>query len=89
MTYQEPVSLCGFDYYQLYRNGTRRGLCHAKRPWLSALDGFGNALGYSVILIGVALVREPLGSGPCWATRLFLPSLTALVPAQWFAAAGT
>jgi Na+-transporting NADH:ubiquinone oxidoreductase subunit D len=32
-------------------------------PWLSALDGFGNALGYSVILIGVALVREPLGSG--------------------------
>ena len=32
-------------------------------PWLSALDGLGNALGYSVILIGVALVREPLGSG--------------------------
>jgi Na+-transporting NADH:ubiquinone oxidoreductase subunit D len=32
-------------------------------PWLSALDGFGNALGYSVILIGVALIREPLGSG--------------------------
>ena len=32
-------------------------------PLLSALDGFGNALGYSVILIGVALIREPLGSG--------------------------
>lgn len=32
-------------------------------PYLSALDGFGNALGYSVILIGVALIREPLGSG--------------------------
>ncbi|MEZ5550669.1 MAG: NADH:ubiquinone reductase (Na(+)-transporting) subunit D [Pseudomonadales bacterium] len=32
-------------------------------PWLSALDGFGNALGYSVILICVALIREPLGSG--------------------------
>jgi Na+-transporting NADH:ubiquinone oxidoreductase subunit D len=32
-------------------------------PWLSALDGFGNAVGYSVILIGVALIREPLGSG--------------------------
>jgi Na+-transporting NADH:ubiquinone oxidoreductase subunit NqrD len=27
------------------------------------LDGFGNALGYSVILIGVALIREPFGSG--------------------------
>ena len=32
-------------------------------PFLSAMDGFGNALGYSVVLIGVALVREPLGSG--------------------------
>lgn len=32
-------------------------------PLLSALDGFGNSLGYSVILIGVALVREPLGAG--------------------------
>lgn len=32
-------------------------------PWLSAVDGFGNSLGYSIILIGVALVREPLGAG--------------------------
>ena len=32
-------------------------------PYLSALDGFGNAVGYSVILIGVALIREPLGAG--------------------------
>ncbi len=32
-------------------------------PMLSALDGFCNALGYSVILIGVALIREPLGAG--------------------------
>jgi Na+-transporting NADH:ubiquinone oxidoreductase subunit D len=32
-------------------------------PFLSALDGFGNPLGYSVILIGVALFREPLGAG--------------------------
>jgi Na+-transporting NADH:ubiquinone oxidoreductase subunit D len=32
-------------------------------PLLSALDGFGNALGYSVILVGVALIREPFGSG--------------------------
>jgi len=32
-------------------------------PFMSALDGLGNALGYSVILVGVALVREPLGAG--------------------------
>ncbi len=32
-------------------------------PLLSAVDGFGNAVGYSCILILVALIREPLGSG--------------------------
>lgn len=32
-------------------------------PFLSALDGFGTALGYSVMLVAVALIREPLGSG--------------------------
>ena len=44
-------------------------------PWLSALDGFGNALGYSVILIGVALVREPLGSGTLMGFEI-LPKVT-------------
>ena len=44
-------------------------------PWLSALDGFGNALGYSVILIGVALVREPLGSGTLLGFEL-MPKIT-------------
>ena len=32
-------------------------------PGLSFLDGVGNALGYSVILLGVAFLRELLGSG--------------------------
>ena len=32
-------------------------------PGLSALDGLGNALGYSVILLAVAVFREPLGAG--------------------------
>ena len=32
-------------------------------PWLSALDGLGNTLGYGLLLIVVALIREPLGSG--------------------------
>jgi Na+-transporting NADH:ubiquinone oxidoreductase subunit D len=44
-------------------------------PWLSALDGFGNALGYSVILVAVALVREPLGSGTLFGMEL-LPKVT-------------
>jgi Na+-transporting NADH:ubiquinone oxidoreductase subunit D len=32
-------------------------------PWPSFLDGIGNGLGYSVILIAVGVVRELLGSG--------------------------
>jgi len=32
-------------------------------PWLSFLDGLGNGLGYSVVLIIIGLVRELLGSG--------------------------
>ena len=42
-------------------------------PWHSALDGFGNALGYSVILIAVALIREPLGSGTLFGYELLTP----------------
>ena len=32
-------------------------------PWKSALDGLGNSLGYGLLLIVVAVIREPLGSG--------------------------
>ncbi len=53
-------------------------------PWLSALDGFGNALGYSVILIGVALVREPLGSG----TLMGLEILPRVTDGGWYQANG-
>jgi Na+-transporting NADH:ubiquinone oxidoreductase subunit D len=44
-------------------------------PWLSLLDGVGNALGYSAILIAVALVREPLGAGTLLGFEI-LPSVT-------------
>ncbi len=40
-------------------------------PGLSFLDGLGNGLGYSVILILVALFREPLGSGTIMGFELF------------------
>ncbi len=49
-------------------------------PYLSALDGFGNALGYSVILIGVALVREPLGNG----TLLGFEILPRVTDGGWY-----
>ncbi len=44
-------------------------------PYLSALDGLGNALGYSVILIGVALIREPFGAGTLMGFEI-LPKVT-------------
>jgi len=53
-------------------------------PLLSALDGFGNALGYSVILVGVALVREPLGSG----TLLGMDILPRVTDGGWYYANG-
>lgn len=33
------------------------------KPWPSFLDGIGNGIGYSVILITVAIIRELVGSG--------------------------
>lgn len=35
----------------------------ANKPWPSFLDGIGNGIGYSIILIIIATVRELLGSG--------------------------
>ena len=44
-------------------------------PWLSFLDGLGNGLGYSAILIGVATIRELFGSGKLMGQTI-LPLLT-------------
>lgn len=43
-------------------------------PWPSFVDGVGNGLGYSLILISVGFVRELLGSG-----RIFGVSVMPLV----------
>jgi len=32
-------------------------------PWASFIDGIGNGLGYSMILVGAGVIRELLGSG--------------------------
>ena len=39
-------------------------------PWPSFLDGLGAGLGYSVVLILIALVREPLGFGELFGIAL-------------------
>lgn len=40
------------------------------KPWPSFIDGFGNGIGYSVILIVVAAVRELFGSGSLYGINL-------------------
>ncbi|MEZ4984342.1 MAG: Rnf-Nqr domain containing protein [Saprospiraceae bacterium] len=39
----------------------------ANKPWRSFLDGLGNGVGYGVILIMVAIVRELFGKGSLFA----------------------
>jgi len=43
--------------------GRAEGYAMQNGPWSSLLDGIGNGLGYSLILMGTALGRELIGSG--------------------------
>jgi Na+-transporting NADH:ubiquinone oxidoreductase subunit D len=43
-------------------------------PVASLLDGVGNGLGYSVILMLVAFLRELFGAGSIWGIQVFAPS---------------
>lgn len=48
------------------------------RPWPAFLDGIGNGLGYGIILLIVAFVRELLGSGTLFGCPVF--------PESWYEA---
>ena len=48
--------------------GRAEGYAMQNGPFLSFLDGFGNGLGYSMILMGTAVTRELLGSGKIFGT---------------------
>jgi Na+-transporting NADH:ubiquinone oxidoreductase subunit D len=43
--------------------GRLEAFAMAQKPWPSFLDGIGNGLGYGIILITVAIVREFFGAG--------------------------
>jgi len=43
--------------------GRAEGFAMSNPPWHSALDGLGNGLGYAVVLVVVAFLRELLGAG--------------------------
>ncbi len=49
-------------------------------PLMSFLDGIGNGLGYSVILIGVAVIRELFGAG----TLLGIEILPSVASGGWY-----
>ena len=42
----------------------------SNRPWPALLDGLGNGIGYSLVLVLVAIARELLGSGTLLGYRL-------------------
>ena len=48
----------------------------ANGPWKAFLDGIGNSIGYGVILIAVAFVRELLGSGQLMGAQI--------IPLSWY-----
>ena len=49
-------------------------------PWLSFLDGIGNGLGYSLVLIIVAFLRELFGSGKLFGVEI----LTLATEGGWY-----
>jgi Na+-transporting NADH:ubiquinone oxidoreductase subunit D len=51
--------------------GRAEGFAMKNSVWLSFLDGIGNGLGYSLILIAVGFVRELLGSGKLFGYEVF------------------
>ena len=46
--------------------GRLEAFAMANKPWQSFLDGIGNGLGYSWILLTLGFVRELFGSGTLW-----------------------
>ncbi|MCS6981473.1 MAG: NADH:ubiquinone reductase (Na(+)-transporting) subunit D [Flavobacteriales bacterium] len=57
--------------------GRLEAFAMSNRVWPSLLDGIGNALGYSVILLIVATIREIFGSGTFWGYRIIPTSFYA------------
>ena len=57
--------------------GRAEAFAMQSRPWRSFLDGLGNGLGYSMILIGVAFFRELLGSGTLYGVKVIPESFYA------------
>ena len=58
--------------------GRAEGFATQNSPWPSFLDGLGNGLGYSLILLLVAAFREVLGNGSFFGLRVIPPAFYEL-----------
>lgn len=54
--------------------GRLEAFAMANKPWRSFLDGIGNGLGYGLILVGLAIVREFFGRGAINGYKIIGPS---------------
>ena len=50
--------------------GRAEAFAMKEKPFVSFLDGLGNGIGYSIILIGVAFIRELFGSGTLFGSEI-------------------
>ena len=65
--------------------GRAGSLCHEQSTHPKLLDGIGNGLGYSAVLIFLATVREVIGNGSWFGITLFEKNHRRwLVYSQWF-----
>ncbi len=53
--------------------GRAEGFAMQNGPWLSFLDGIGNAMGYNIVLLATGFFRELLGSGSLFGYQLLKP----------------
>jgi len=60
--------------------GRAEGYAMHNGPWMSFLDGIGNAMGYNIILLATGFFRELLGSG----TLFGYPILKTVTEGGWY-----
>ena len=51
--------------------GRAEAFAMQNKPWMSFLDGVGNGLGYAVIMVAVAFIRELFGAGKLMGVVIF------------------